>query len=250
MMAVGIETDADVVVATSRAHTRPSRFIHVASATPFGVRTLRWLRDGPWSVVGTPQTQWTPAPRPGRPTGLAPRAAFRRRHRALHGLHPCQLVHLASKTSHGRHRLAFPRPFRIPSRSRAGMPIRSAARHSHRSHHLSSRACPRSVLLLLQRLLVLLKAVSSPVSRAGSSSAEETGRSGRPAVNPPPTLADTSSGPSNRRNGVLGEPTSLPRPFPAMPGLPLTGIRPSPLLVAPRTTLQRSSSFQGPRCKN
>jgi hypothetical protein len=130
------------------------------------------------------------------------------------------------------------------------MPVRSAARHSHRSHHFSPPARPRSVLLLVQRLLVLLEAVSSPVSRAGSSSVEETGRSGRPAVNPPPTLADTSFGPSNRRNGVLGEPTSLPRPFPTKPGLPLAGIRPSPLLVAPRTTLQRSSSFQGLRCKN
>jgi hypothetical protein len=222
----------------------------VASATPFGVRTLRWLRDGPWSAVGTPQTQWTPAPRPGRPTGLPPRAAFRRRHRASHGLHPRQLVHLASKTSPGRHRLAFPRPIHRPSPSRAGMPVRSAARHSRRSHHFSSPARPRSVLLLLQRLLVLLEAVSSPVCRAGSSSIEETGRSGRPVVNPPPRLAGTSSGPSNRRNGVLGEPTSLPRPFPAKPGLPLAGIRPSPLLVAPRTTLQRSSSFQGLRCKN
>jgi hypothetical protein len=235
---------------TSRACTHPSRFIHVASATPFGVRTLRWLRDGPWSAVGTPQTQWTPAPRPGRPTGLPPRAAFRRRHRASHGLHPRQLVHLASKTSPGRHRLAFPRPIHRPSPSRAGMPVHSAARHSRRSHHFSSPARPRSVLLLLQCLLVLLEAVSSPVSWAGSSSTEETGRNGRPAVNPPPRLAGTSSGPSNRRNGVLGEPTSLPRPFPAKPDLPLAGIRPSSLLVAPRTTLQRESSFQGLRCKN
>jgi hypothetical protein len=56
--------------------------------------------------------------------------------------------------------------------------------------------------------------------------------------------------PPDASNGTLGEPTPLPRPFPAKPGLPLAGIRPSPLLVAPRTTLQRSSSFQGLRCKN
>jgi hypothetical protein len=116
-------------------------------------------------------------------------------------------------------------------------------RHSRRSYRFSSSARPRSVLLFLQRLPVLLEAVSSPVSRVGSSFTEETGRSGRPAVNPPPTLADTSSGLSNRRNGALGEPTSLPHLFPAKSGLLLTRFWSSPPAMAPEDYVASISVF-------
>jgi hypothetical protein len=119
-------------------------------------------------------------------------------------------------------------------------------RHRHRSHRFSSSARPRSVLLLLlQHLLVLLEAVSSPVSRAGSSFTEETGHSGRPVVNPPLTLAGTSSSPSIRRNGALGEPTSLPHLFPAKSGLLLAGFWSSLPAMAPEDYIASISIFPG-----
>jgi hypothetical protein len=71
-----------------------------------------------------------------------------------------------------------------------------------------------------------------------------------PATAPPRTTTGALSNPSNPQNGTLGEQGPFPHPFPAKHCLPLAGIRPSSPLAVPGTTLQRSRSFQGPRCKN
>jgi hypothetical protein len=61
------------------------------------------------------------------------------------------------------------------------------------------------------------------------------GRGGRRSTPPPFSIAGAPPDTRNDKNRTPGEPTPLPRPFPAKSGLPLAGIRPSPLLFAPRT---------------
>jgi hypothetical protein len=65
----------------------------------------------------------------------------------------------------------------------------------------------------------------------------------------PSTAAGCSSVANNPRNGTLGEPTPLSRPFPAEPSLPLTGIELPPPAMAPGTQLQPNFSSRGPVCE-
>jgi hypothetical protein len=58
-----------------------------------------------------------------------------------------------------------------------------------------------------------------------------------------------TSAANNPRNGTLGEPTPLPRPFPAEPSLPLTKVELPPPAMAPGTQLQSKFSSLGPVCE-
>jgi hypothetical protein len=63
-------------------------------------------------------------------------------------------------------------------------------------------------------------------------------RGGRGSTPSPSTTTGRSSAATNPRNGTLDEPRPLPLPFPAHPGLPLVGIRPSPPLPATRDHIE------------
>jgi hypothetical protein len=66
---------------------------------------------------------------------------------------------------------------------------------------------------------------------------------------PRSTIAGCSSAANNPWNGTLGEPTPLPRPFPAKPSLPLAGIELPPPPMARGTQLQSNFSSRGLICK-
>jgi hypothetical protein len=75
------------------------------------------------------------------------------------------------------------------------------------------------------------------------------GRGGPRSTLPPFSIAGAPPDTRNDKNRTPGEPTPLPRPFPAKSGLLLAGFRPSSSLSAAWTILQALSSFQGSRCK-
>jgi hypothetical protein len=63
-------------------------------------------------------------------------------------------------------------------------------------------------------------------------------------------LAGTFSGLSNPRNGTFGKPRPLLGPFPAKPGVSLTGFRRFPSLAASRDYIARSEVFLGAGTQN
>jgi hypothetical protein len=62
-------------------------------------------------------------------------------------------------------------------------------------------------------------------------------------------VAGRSSAPTNLQNRTPGDPSCLPRTFPAGPSPSLAEIELCPPVMAPGTTLRLQCSFQGPVCK-
>jgi hypothetical protein len=74
--------------------------------------------------------------------------------------------------------------------------------------------------------------------------------SGLRSMAPPNIVSGRSSAPTDPRNRISGDPSCLPRTFPAGPSPPLTRIELCLPTMAPGTQLRLEFSFQGRVCKN
>jgi hypothetical protein len=139
-----------------------------------------------------------------------------------------------------------------PSAHRTGL-LRSRARHGRRPvPHLHGRhldAPPSKGTVSPTPFLHVLTTPLEPAKPLahldGPPTRRSRGSGGPRSTLPQFSIARAPPDARNDKNRTTGEPTPLPRPFPAKFGLLLAGFRPSSSLSAVWTTLRGLRSFQG-----